>query len=131
MSLRRILYIEDDQDIRVVVTMVRQASGINVEGYSCSQQAIDAAPHASPDLILLDITMPQKDGFQTLAELRKLPGYSSIPAVFLTARIDLTEKSLKPFQPIANRYQSQSSGENIGRRRTRFNRTSWSKRDGR
>ena len=101
MSLKHILYIEDDQDIRLVVTMVLQASGIIVDSYPSSQEALDAAPNASPDLILLDITMPQKNGFETLTELRSLDGYASVPAVFLTARIDLTAAALKGFQPIA------------------------------
>ena len=101
MSLKRILYIEDDPDIRLVVTMVLQARGMTIDSHPNSQSALDTAPQIPPDLILLDITMPQKNGFETLTELRGLKGYSNVPAVFLTARIDLNHAILEPFQPIA------------------------------
>lgn len=42
----------------------------------------------TPDLILLDISMPDMDGFETLQEMQKLPGTTDIPVIFLTANAD-------------------------------------------
>ncbi len=101
MSLERILYIEDEDDIRMVVSMILKTHGITVNGHACSQQAIDSAAQSVPDLILLDISMPHKDGFQTLAELRQLPGYRNVPAVFMTAQLEPNAETLAPYQPVA------------------------------
>ena len=101
MALERILYIEDEDDIRMVVSMILQSNGITVDGHSCSQQAIDSAGETAPDLILLDISMPRKDGFQTLAELRQLPGYHNVAAVFMTAQVEPSPETLAPYQPVA------------------------------
>ena len=101
MSIEQILYIEDEDDVRMVVTMVLKGHGINVHGHSCSQQAIDEAKGVKPDLILLDIMMPHKDGFETLKELRALPGYQKVPAVFMTAREAPSAETLHPFSPVA------------------------------
>ena len=42
-----------------------------------------------------------QDGFQTLAELRQLPGYRSVPAVFMTAQLEPNTETLAPYQPVA------------------------------
>ena len=101
MSIQKILYIEDEDDIRTVVSMILRKSGIEVEAYACSQEAIDGSVDSQPDLMLLDISMPRKDGFETLAELRQRPGYESIPAVFMTARSDSKLEDLDQFHPVA------------------------------
>ena len=101
MSIQKILYIEDEDDIRTVVSMILRNHGIEVEAYAGSQEAIDGSVDSQPDLMLLDISMPLKDGFETLAELRQRPGYENIPAVFMTARSDSKLEDLDRFQPVA------------------------------
>jgi CheY-like chemotaxis protein len=65
----------------------------------------------APDLVLLDVMMPEMDGPSTLAALRELPGMARIPVVFMTAKVQFAEityyKSLgarevisKPFDPM-------------------------------
>lgn len=60
----------------------------------CGQQALDLATGPTPpDLILLDVMMPEMDGYQVLARLRQHPQACNIPVIFLTAMTELAEES--------------------------------------
>ena len=101
MPLDQILYIEDDDDIRQVVSLLLSSEGIQVHAFATSEQAIEAAPGLQPDIILLDVMMPGLNGFDTLNHLRTLSGYARIPAVFLTAREEPDSGTLEPLHPVA------------------------------
>ena len=110
--LKRILYVEDEPDIRTIaVTVLESLGGFSVIACSSGREAIEAAPSAAPDLLLLDVMMPGMDGPTTLAALRALPQTAQTPAVFMTAKVQASEiaqfKSLgafevipKPFDPM-------------------------------
>ena len=111
-TLQRILYVEDDPDIRMVGAMALEAvGGFTVIACASGAEAIDAAPTAGADLILLDVMMPGMDGHATLTALRELPATANTPAIFLTAKVQPAEvakhKALgaldviaKPFDPM-------------------------------
>ena len=111
-ELRHILYVEDDPDIREVVRMALEAiGGYQVTLASSGAVALAIAEETAPDLILLDVMMPDLDGPSTLALLRHLPSMSAVPVVFITAKVQSSEvehfKSLgavdviaKPFDPM-------------------------------
>ena len=111
-ALERILYVEDDPDIQTIAMMVLETiSGYDVTACSSGKDAIAAAQNFTPDLILLDVMMPGMDGPETLSELRKLSGFESIPAVFMTAKVQPQEVEgylhlgavgviAKPFDPM-------------------------------
>ena len=101
MQLNQILYIEDDDDIRQVVSLLLSSQGIQVHAFSTSEQAIEAATELQPDLVLLDVMMAGRNGFDTLRELRTLPGYAKTPAVFLTAREEPEAAVLEALHPVA------------------------------
>ncbi len=87
-DLSKILYVEDDPDIQVVAQMALETVG----GYTlcvCSsgQQALDQAEDFAPDMILLDVMMPEMDGPTTLVNLRKIDSLNTTPAVFMTAKV--------------------------------------------
>ena len=87
-SLKKILYVEDDLDIQDVAKMALELVG----GYTlcvCSSgaEAIEKSQAFAPDMILLDVMMPDMDGPTTLMELRKLPGLADTPAAFMTAKV--------------------------------------------
>lgn len=87
-ALSKILYVEDDPDIQEVAIMALEMLG----GYTlcvCSggAEAIGAAPDFQPDLILLDVMMPDMDGPTALTHLRALDGLADTPAVFMTAKV--------------------------------------------
>jgi len=111
-TLSSILYIEDEPDIRSIAQIaLEDLAGFKLKICSSGQEAISIAKQFTPDLILLDVMMPEMDGPQTLNALRKLPNFENIPAVFMTAKIQPAEinqyKQLgavgvitKPFDPM-------------------------------
>ena len=101
MQLSEILYLEDEPDIRQVVGLVLSSQGITVHGFASTAEAIQAAPDLAPELVLLDVMMPEMNGFDSLRELRKLPDYENLPAVFLTAREEPDASVLEDLAPAA------------------------------
>lgn len=87
-ELTRILHIEDDLDIFEITGMALELiGGFTILQADRGQKAIDQIEGFSPQLILSDVQMPGLTGPETLAEIRKLPGYEDIPAIYLTARL--------------------------------------------
>jgi CheY-like chemotaxis protein len=88
MSERRlIMVVDDDADIRETVADVLQDEGYAVELAANGREVLEHL-HAStrlPDLILLDLMMPELDGWGVLAELEKVPRLASIPVVVFSA----------------------------------------------
>ncbi|MFT5544031.1 MAG: PAS domain S-box-containing protein [Arenicella sp.] len=81
-----VLIVEDDADIREL--LVRQVTDTGWIARDC-KNGLDALLHLQqkmPDIILLDLMMPNMDGFEFLNELRKLPGGHKVPVVILTAK---------------------------------------------
>jgi DNA-binding response OmpR family regulator len=83
---RRVLVADDDPDILKVVTANLEAEGIAVDAVSNGWEAQVHALRTTPDLIILDISMPGRDGLEVIAALREHPETKDIPVVFLTAR---------------------------------------------
>ena len=112
-QLSSIMYVEDDPDIQVIARIaLENIGGFVVTLCASGQEALDCIScGAHPDLILLDVMMPDMDGPGTLAALRLLPETVRTPVIFLTAKIQARElahlKSLgawdviaKPFDPM-------------------------------
>ena len=111
--MERILYVEDEQDIQEITKLaLEELGGFTVEVCNSGKEAIEKAPEYHPDLILLDVMMPEMDGPSTLAALRDLPSTAQTPVIFMTAKTQSYEidrfKALgaidvikKPFDPMA------------------------------
>jgi CheY-like chemotaxis protein len=111
-NLQRILYVEDDPDIQSVARLaLEMVGGFTVKICSSGEEALREAAAFAPDLILLDVMMPGMDGPSTLKSLRTQPGLATVPAAFMTAKVQPAEvahyKSLsaldviaKPFDPM-------------------------------
>ncbi|QMT59021.1 response regulator [Legionella sp. PC997] len=111
-ELKRILYAEDEEDIRAIAQIaLEDIGGFSVMYCSNGKKILEAAKEYTPDLLLLDVMMPEMDGPTTLRELRKNPDFIKIPAIFMTAKIQNNEiadyKSIgaidvikKPFDPL-------------------------------
>jgi CheY-like chemotaxis protein len=96
-QLKRILLVEDAPDIQMVTRVaLEKLGGFEVEVCGSGGEAIEKAPSFAPDLILLDVMMPEMDGPSTLANLRKLPTVSEVPIVFITAKAG--QEDLERFQ---------------------------------
>ena len=86
-SLATVLYIEDDRPSRVLVRRVLEAEGFRVLEAIDGPQGLDVAQIEQPELILVDINMPEMDGFEVTARLRALPELGAVPIVALTANV--------------------------------------------
>lgn len=87
MAELRILYIEDKADNRMLVRRVLLAEGIAVIEAENAEQGIALAKMERPDLILMDINMPGKDGYTATADIRNMPELDHIPIIALTANV--------------------------------------------
>lgn len=87
-EINKILYVEDDLDIQVVAKMALETvGGYTVHICSSGQEAIEQGEAFAPDLILLDVMMPEMDGPTTLGALRNIAALADTPAVFMTAKV--------------------------------------------
>lgn len=93
MERKRILIIDDEEDFcSLVKTGLETRSDFEVSIATNGKEGIELARMIRPDLILLDVTMPEIDGFQVLEKLKKDKNTVSIPVVMLTARDDIEYK---------------------------------------
>ena len=79
-----ILLIDDDNDLREIVSAKLQKSGFRVEEASSGQEGIDKAKNIRPDLVLLDVRMPDMTGIQTLAKMKDISELAGLKVIFLT-----------------------------------------------
>lgn len=92
----RILIVDDvARNLQVLGEMLDQA-GYEVTAALSGRQALEAVHNDKPDLILLDVMMPELDGFQVCLELKQQLATSEIPVIFLTARTE-TDAVVKGF----------------------------------
>lgn len=89
--LGKILVVDDEPDIVEFISYNLKSKGYQIATAADGIEAIRKAKEFKPDLVLLDVMMPNKDGMQTIRELRQIPGFESIAIIFLTALSD--EKS--------------------------------------
>ncbi|HVM90662.1 MAG TPA: response regulator [Verrucomicrobiae bacterium] len=82
MSERVILHVEDDKLYSDIIRKALEAQGFSVQHVSSGEEALRRA--ASADLVLLDIGLPQKDGFDVLEELKAQPETRAVPVVMLS-----------------------------------------------
>ena len=88
---QRILMVEDDETTRTVTQHALERGGWTVTQAENGRVALARLGEQRPDAILLDLMMPEMDGFEFLAELRRHPAWRDIPVVVLTA-MDLTQE---------------------------------------
>ena len=83
-----VMVVDDSRTQRLVATSKFDSLGVETVTAENGMVAIDLlnASHRLPDVILLDVEMPVKDGIQTLKELRKSPRYVDIPVIMVTSR---------------------------------------------
>jgi two-component system cell cycle response regulator DivK len=83
----RVLYIEDNIDNLMLVRRVLSAAGFEVVEATSAQEGVQVAEKTLPDLILVDINMPDVDGLAATGQLRQLPSLQGVPIVAVTANI--------------------------------------------
>ena len=93
MEKKKILVIEDEQDTASYLTTLFEDNGYDALAAKDGQEGIQAARQESPDLITLDISMPEKSGLKTLRELQEDAKTSNIPVIIVTG----VSENLKAF----------------------------------
>jgi DNA-binding response OmpR family regulator len=103
----RVLVVDDEPMVREVVTAYLERDGFVVAAVADGRAALDVLAASSPDLVVLDVMLPEVDGFDVLSRLRR---QSEVPVILLTARTEEPDRILglelgaddyvvKPFSP--------------------------------
>jgi two-component system cell cycle response regulator DivK len=82
-----ILYVEDNVDNRTLVRRILQAEGYAVLEAGSAKETLDVIEGRTPDLILVDINMPEVDGYTLTARIKSDPRFASIPVIAITANV--------------------------------------------
>ena len=81
-----IYIVEDDQNIREIESYALRNSGYATEEFSCAREFQSRLAERVPDLILLDIMLPDKDGIEVLGKIRRNPDTKKLPVIMVTAK---------------------------------------------
>jgi len=92
MTPAKILAVDDDEGLLQLEQEMLERQGYIVLTATNGREAIEIARHEHPDLILLDIMMPQMDGFEVCRDLREHPETAGIMVMFVTAKAKLEDK---------------------------------------
>ncbi|MGX9986906.1 response regulator transcription factor [Chryseobacterium sp. POL2] len=103
MNRKKILLVDDEQDILEMLSYNLEKEGYLVHTASNGQEGISKAKEIVPDLILLDVMMPEKDGIETCQEMRQIKELQKTLIVFLSARSEEFSQ-LAGYQAGANDY---------------------------
>lgn len=91
-TLTDVLYIEDDPDIQDIVKLtLEHFGGITVHVCESYKAALEKLKSVTPQMIFLDVMMPDVDGIKTLQSLRRMPVLAQVPVVFITAKTQKQE----------------------------------------
>jgi len=85
MSPKQVLVLEDERFVRDVLVDALSGAGYAVVGLEPGPKTMDRLSELTPDLILLDMMMPEMDGFEFMARLRANPAWAHIPLLIVSA----------------------------------------------
>jgi two-component system alkaline phosphatase synthesis response regulator PhoP len=114
----RVLVVEDEADIRELILFTLQSHGFEATGADCGEDAWIQAAKQTPELLVLDVLLPDMDGLSLCEMFRRIPQTAKIPILMLTACANIKTRHLaehagasdfmsKPFSPreLAERVQ--------------------------
>ncbi|HEY2941313.1 MAG TPA: response regulator [Vicinamibacteria bacterium] len=90
--MKKIMIVDDEQDILQFLDLVLREHGYEVIKASSGQEALTLAATGKPDLVLLDVMMPEMDGWEVLKLLRVDPETERIPVAMLSARTEAKDR---------------------------------------
>lgn len=111
-ELSKILYVEDDQDVSEIVKIsLSEIGGFEVQHFSTGAEGLEALKSFTPDLILLDVMLPDINGLDLFQEIRRQYEQQNFPIIFMTGKSQLHEQEVyqglgatavitKPFDPV-------------------------------
>lgn len=93
MHKKHILIVEDEESLLKLETILLQVKGYEVTGAVTGNDALEKLAQSMFDLVLLDIMLPDIDGFEICSRIRKEPRTAGIPVVMLTAKKSLVDQA--------------------------------------
>lgn len=84
---KTIMVVDDNPDIVTIVRTILEGKGYNVASAYSGAELLSSLEKGKPDLVVLDIMMPQMDGLEVLTRLKAAPETASIPVILLTAKV--------------------------------------------
>ncbi|KAF3884682.1 MULTISPECIES: response regulator [Nostocales] len=109
---KSVLIVDDEEDVRAIAKLgLEMGAGWNAIVASCGEEGIKLAVERKPDVILLDMMMPDMDGRTTLQQLKANPATQPIPVILVTAKVQESDREsfsglqvaavfAKPFRPL-------------------------------
>ncbi|MGW8142977.1 MAG: response regulator transcription factor [Anaerolineales bacterium] len=109
--IRKVIYFEDDKDMVELVRIILGREGYQISGIAEGQAGIKAVQQEAPDIILLDLMLPDMDGWEIYQQLKHDESTADIPVIVITAKAQSIDKVLgleiakvddyisKPFTP--------------------------------
>jgi two-component system response regulator VicR len=110
-TTRRVVYIEDEQEMIDLVRLILSRKGFEVSGANGGREGLDLVRSSLPDLVLLDLMMPDMDGWDVYQQMKAGETTRNIPVIVVTAKAQSIDKVLglhiakvddyvsKPFSP--------------------------------
>ncbi len=107
----KVIYVEDDAEMIDLIRLILNRRGYQVTGANGGQQGLDLIRSEIPDLVLLDLMMPNMDGWEVYQQLKSNPETNQIPVIVITAKSQPIDRVLglhiakvddyicKPFHP--------------------------------
>jgi DNA-binding response OmpR family regulator len=89
-----VLLIEDEPNIIEAIRFILSRDGWSVDVHSDGSTALEAVERRSPDLVILDVMLPNRSGYEILGDLRADPATKSLPVLMLTARGQKQDREL-------------------------------------
>jgi DNA-binding response OmpR family regulator len=108
---KQVIYIEDEQEMIDLVRLILSRKGIEVKGANGGREGLDMIRQEPPDLVLLDLMMPDMDGWDVYQQIKADDATAGIPVIVITAKAQSIDKVLglhiakvddyisKPFSP--------------------------------
>lgn len=89
---QRILVIDDEQDIRSLLTLILESAGYAVQQARSGKEGLTLLERETADLVLLDIMMPEMDGWEVCRQIKNRPATRNTPVIILTVRSQPLDK---------------------------------------
>ena len=86
---KKILAVDDDPDVRLLLTLILDAAGYDIGTARDGFEAQFMIEHTNPDLLLLDLMMPEQDGWEVIEAVRANPATRDLPIVVMSAKFTL------------------------------------------
>ena len=88
----KIFIVEDESDILELVKLILKNAGYQTEGFNGAKLMLNRLTEQIPDLIILDLMLPDLDGMEACRIIKNRPEWETIPIIMLTARTDVEDR---------------------------------------